>query len=417
MTFRWLPDAELDAHPRLTWFIEYVFDLALSALFRIEPIYPPDYHLPPGTLVVSNHQRDIDVPIIAPVLCRRQGMRFNWPLPFLASREDLFRHDFLAEYLHAWPRPVRRVLGRISLGRFFRAMRVEPIRRVREFSLAEAFADLPHADDDRQWLNARGRYERDTQNTIDVDERNKLPERRAWGLRRLHCEARRTLAPEFRAIVDAQLQRFAGLLDAGRVVYLAPEGRNSRNGRFGRMRAGAWELVQRSAEPPPILPLALSYDALQPGRRVRAIVQVGTPLQAYAANDRGDFDSMLETQIRKLYPFNTSHLISRFLVAGPDTFTTDDFAHWLSYARDQLAAARFMLDPRLAHSDCGALAVKRLAWLRRAGLVTRADDGWNNRWPQDSAPSWRTPACIVRYCDNTLEDYRQALAPQMKLQP
>src|SRR5699024_4803142 len=165
-----------------------------------------------------------------------------------------------------------------------------------------------------------------------------------------------------------------------------------------------------------ILPLTLSYDALQRGR-LHAIVHVGTPLHAYAADDRGAFDSMLETQIRRRYPFNASHLISRFLVAGPEAFTTANFGRWLAHARERLATAGLMLDPRLAASPIDTLATQRLAWLQRAGLIAHTNRGWRNDWPAATPPSWRSPAAIVRYCDNALEDYQQALAPGLMLQP
>lgn len=416
MTFKWLPDAELDPHPRLTWFAECCCDVALSALYRIEAIYPPDYRLAPGTLVLSNHQRDADVPILGPVLCRREGLRLNWPLPFFASREDLFRPDFLSEYLHSWPRPLQRLLLKLPLAWFFRVMRVEPLRRVREFTLAEAFSELTVGDDKVCWLNDRGRYEMAANDGDFPDVRGQSPARRAWGLRRLHGQARETLGPEFRATVDTHLERFVDLLDAGRVVYLAPEGRNSRNGRFGRIRAGAWELAQRAAAPPPILPVALSYDPLQSGR-LRALVHVGTALDAYSTTSRGRFDDMLELAIRRLYPLNASHLISRFLVAGSETFTTDDFSRWLGHARDELTAAGFPLDPQLARGEVCALAAKRLGWLQRKALVEPTPAGWSNRWPHDALPGWRSPSAIVRYCDNALDDHLRALAPELNLSP
>lgn len=416
MSFRWLPDAELDPHPRLTWLIEYCFDLAISRLYRIDVHYPPGYRLAPGTLVVSNHRRDVDVPILASVLCRRQGLRLDQPLPFFASREDLFRRDFLSEYLHAWPRPLQRLLGRIPLAWFFHAMRVKPIRRVREFSLSEAFSELPDPGEKVHWLNARGRHEWATGERNNPGRPGKPPNRRAWGLRRLHGKARRTLQPDFRATIITQLEHFAGLLDAGRIVYLAPEGANSRDGRFHRLRAGTWELVQRAAQAPPILPLALSYDALRAGR-LRPIVRVGTPLAAYPVHDRGHFDTMLKIQIRKLFPLNTSHLISRFLVWGPATFTTHDFADWLERARDQLAQTDSVVDPELAHCDTHTLAATRLDWLRHSALVSRTQSGWRNDWPQHSEPGWRTPAETVRYCENALDDHLRALAPNLLLRP
>lgn len=413
---QWLPDAELDPHPRLTWLAECCFDLVIRRLYRIDAHYPPDYHLAPGTLVVSNHRRDIDVPLLASVLCRRSGLRPEQPLPFFAGREDLFRRDFLSEYLHAWPRPLQLALGRIPLAWLFRAMRVEPIRRVREFSLTEAFSQLRNPDDTAHWLNGRGRLERMNGTRNNPGRHGKPMERRPWGLRRLRGEARQALDPEFRATVATQLERFVTLLDAGRIVYLAPEGANSRDGRLGRIRAGAWELVQRAAVTPPILPLALSYDALRAGR-LRAVIRMGTPMIRYATDQRGRFDAMLRTQIRRLFPVNPSHLVSCFLVHGPTTFTTDDFAHWLGHARHQLSATRCSLDPEYAHADLAHLAIKRLKWLCRAKLIARTQGGWRNNWPQDTQPSWRSPAGTVRYCDNALADHLQALAPELTLRP
>lgn len=416
MAFHWLPDAELDPHPRLTWFAECGFDLVVSTFYRVNALYPSDYRLAPGTLVVSNHLRDADVPILTSALCRRKGFRMQWPMPFFASREDLFRRGFLAEQLHAWPRPIRLVLGRIPLTRLFRVMRAEPIRRVREFTLAEAFAELPATDDTACWLNERGRCETAAASNSPVRAGNDPPGRRDWGLRRLHHQARQLLAPDFRATVSAHLDRFAGLLDTGRIVYLAPEGRNSRDGRFGRIRDGAWRLVQRAAAPPPILPLALSYDRLRAGR-LRVVVNIGTPLETYEATARRGFDSMLQMQIRKLYPLNASHLASRFLVSGPAAFTTADFADWLEHARARLVAAGVTLDPELARGDTLAVAGQRLNWLRRKAQVARTRGGWRNQWPGDAPAGWGRPAHVVRYCDNALDDHLAALAPDLTLSP
>lgn len=412
MAFDWLPDAEHDPHPRLTWFGEYCFDLVISRLYRIDSNYPPDYRLAPGTLVVSNHLRDADVPILACALCRREGVRINWPMPFFASREDLFRPDFLDEYLQGWPQPLRSLLGRLPLAWLFRIMRAEPIRRVREFTLADAFSELPKTHNLVHWLNHRGRNEIET-NTPNQD---KPPEHRDWGLRRLHGQARQTLAPDFRATVAGQLQHLAELLDAGRMVYLAPEGRNSRDGRFGRIRAGVWQLVQRTASPPPILPLSLSYDALQPGR-LRAVVQVGRPQQAYATTRRNDFDAALEQTIRRLYPLNMSHLTSRFLANGPATFSTNDFAEWIDNARGQLVSAELNLDHRLSHANCHDTAERRLNWLQRKHVIKKDRGGWRNHWPDEAQPGWDRPENIIRYCDNALEDHLQALAPHLSLKP
>lgn len=412
----WLPDAELDPHPRWTWFATCCFDLGLAAVYRIQAIYPPGYRLRPGTLVISNHLRDADAPIIASALCQRKWLRVAWPLPFFASREDLFWPDFLSTYLQAWPRLLRWAIAKIPVAGLLRSMRVEPMRRVPEYTLDEAFAELPPTDNNSHWLNTRGRRETAAIRVSNFGSEGKPWRRHDWGLRRLHRQARQVLEPKFRAAVSAQLERFAGLLDAGRVVYLAPEGTASRSGRFGRIRGGAWAITQHTETPPAIQPVALSYDALRAGR-LRAVVHIGAPLESFVASRRRDFDAKLETRLRHLYPLTASHLTSRFLVAGAPTFTTDEFAGWLDYARGQLAEAGATLDPRLARGQTRTLARKRLRWLRRKGLVARTRQGWANRWPNDAEPGWAGPASIVRYCDNALDDHIQAVAPGMSLRP
>ncbi len=418
MTFSWLPDSDFDPHPRLTWFTECCFDWTVHVLYRKEVIVPPGYRLDPGTLVVSNHQRDADIPVLTTVLCRREGLYLRWPMPFYASREGLLRRGFLAEHMSHWPRPLRALLGTISIAWFFRIIRVEPLRRVPEYTLNEAFADLNlHSGSARAAaLNTRGRRETAAQQSRGHGARDVYT--RFWGLRRLNAEARKALAPGFRATIAAQLTGFAEHLDAGRVVYFAPEGTISRNGRFGRIRAGVWLLTRLAVTPPPILPTALSYDPLGPGR-LRIIVRVGTPLREYDRTDRGRFDAALKKEIRTLYPVNASHLVSRFLVAGPETFTAEDFAQWFARALAAVTDGGFTTDPLLSRSAPAALAGERLAWLARKGLIERDGKAWRKRRVHDAVPGWRRPADIVRYFDNALADLTGALAPTLadKLTP
>ncbi|MGH6717363.1 MAG: 1-acyl-sn-glycerol-3-phosphate acyltransferase, partial [Bradyrhizobium sp.] len=341
---------------------------------------------------------------------RREGLYLRWPLPFYASREDMLRRGFLAAHLSGWPRPLRALIGTISLAGFFRIVRAEPMRRIPEYTLGEAFAELAQRKDASResWLNARGR--RESANGASPPRIGDDMLTRFWGLRRLNAAARKALAPEFRATIAAQLAGFAERLDAGRVVYLAPEGTISRDGRLGRIRAGPWRLARLAAAPPPILPAALSYDPLGPGR-LRVIVRVGTPLGEYDTNDRRRFDAMLEKEIRTLYPVNASHLISRFLVVGPDRFTAEDFARWFARAVATVTDCGLTTDPLLSRRVPAMLAAERFAWLAKKGFIERDGEAWRNRWPRDVEPGWRRPAEIVRYLDNALADLVQALAP------
>lgn len=414
MSFNWLSDAELDPHPPFTWLTACCFDLAMRAVVRNAEIIPPDFRLDPGTLVVSNHLRDCDVPVLTAALCRRRGLRMLNPLPFCAAREDLFRRGFVGDLLSTWPRPVTWVLGRVPLEGLFRILRVQPIRRIREFTLGETVSALDNAGfggaDPRAVFCTRGRREITRTlgalpDRVDAIDPGRLGSLRLahWGLRRLRVRVLRELAPGFRATISGQIGRLVELISTGRVVYLAPEGVTSRSGRFGCVRAGAWEVYRRCAKSPPVLPVALSYDPLCSGR-VRAVVGIGQALPAIDASCRRDFDARLRVEILRLSAVTCSHLASRFIAVGPREFTTQTFARWLAHAGGAARQAGLTLDPLLSNVPPFRLAHQRLGWLARRSLIARRDRGWRNLWHADVQPAWATPAAVVPYLHNALDD-------------
>jgi hypothetical protein len=414
MSFDWLSDAELDPHPPFTWLTACCFDLAVRAVVRNAEIIPPDFRLVPGTLVVSNHLRDCDVPVLTAALCRRRGLRMLNPLPFCAAREDLFRRGFVGDLLSTWPRPLTWLLGRVPLEGLFRILRVQPIRRIREFTLVETLSAVRAAGfanaDPRDIFCVRGQREIIGQlgslpARVDAIDAERLGSLRLahWGLRRLRPSVLRALGPGFRATISGQIGRLVDLISTGRVVYLAPEGVTSRNGHFGCLRAGAWEVYRRCAKPPPVLPVALSYDPLCSGR-VRAVVGVGQALPPIAADSRREFDARLRVEILRLSAVTCSHLASRFIAVGPREFTTRTFARWLAHAGSAASQAGLTLDPLLRSAPPIELARVRLAWLARRSLIARGNRGWRNRWTANVQPAWATPAAVVPYLHNALDD-------------
>lgn len=421
MSFRGIPDAGLDPHPRLTWAIEMGFDVGVRLLYRKQEIWPADFTLEPGTLVVSNHQRDSDVPIIGTALCHRRGLRFRWPLAFFVAREDLFRTGFLTEYFSAWP-VLGPLVGLIRLRWFFAAARAYPMRRVREFSLLETLdavcaAGLGHAPT-TEVFNARGQRElrqrcgRLPAQVVEL-ERRRLRALSHWGLRRLRLRALHQIAPGFRATVRRQLEVYAGLLDAGRVVYIAPEGLISETGRFGRVRLGTRWLYRQAAKRPAVLPVALSYDALAPGRRRRVIVRLGRSARGLDASSEAAFATQVRRLIQELYMLNPSHLLARFLLVGPRQFSSSEFQTWMRRATGLAAKWQVPLDPLLAHA-ADELWARRLRWLQRRRLIGQGAVGWRNLLDREARPGWQQPANIVRYLDNALRETAPDLSRELQ---
>ncbi len=420
MTFRWLPESERYAHPRLAWLLQLVFDVVVRRLFRVEHDLPPEFVLPPGTLVVSNHLRDSDAPILGSLLYRRVGLRMHGRLVFFVMREDLFERGGLANLLYACPQPIMYLLRRLPLRWFFALVRTLPMRRLREFTWHDTLRELVRSGQGElspaAVFNARGLRELHTclgtvPARVDAIDPWRLGRMRVacWGLRRLALPALRQLAPGFRAVVARQLQDLARRLDDGSSVYLAPEGHISMDGRFGRIRAGTWQLGRMCGAPLRCLPLAISYDPLGPGH-ARAIVRVGTMLTELDVADSRALAHAVRRAIIARRVVTPSHLLARFLAVHTGAFATAELVAWLDRAKAATRAAGVELDPVFARMTTGTLVAQRLPWLRRKRLVSGRADAWRNLWTADTPPGWMRPDGIVRYLANALADFSPELA-------
>lgn len=405
-----LPTAADAAHPVGNWLLQMGFDLWIRMCYDREVVMPENFALAPGSLIASNHQRDVDGPMLGIVLAQRHGLRFASAPPFYATREDLFRPGILARLTVHWPRPVSALLGHISLAWFFPLGRTEPMRRVREFTLGEtlhALLDAGMRDADcSALLNARGQRELGARHATladCIDRSNPAILEEWWGLRRLKVATLKTIAPAFRATVDAQLARFARRLDRGDCVYFSPEGTISMDGHFSRARAGFFRLVHLAAKPPWVQPMALGYDTLSPGRS-RVVVRIGQHFRADATLDRRAFDAALRRTVLQLAPVTPSHLLARWLLHGPFSFTRNELAGWMVRGHTALRAVHPSLDPLFARQGVASIAKARLRWLERNNLVVRRGDAFKSTCPRDASPGWRAPAEIARYLDNNLAD-------------
>lgn len=421
--FDWLPDADRDPHPRLTWLTECAFDVVVDTFYEKEEILPEGYKLEDGTLIISNHERDSDVPVLTTTLCQRRGRFIRYQLPFYASREDILRPGFLRELLLSlgWPEIIAWPAGWIPLRWLLRIVRAKPMRRVREFTLKEALDALCRAglgdEDPRDWLRPstidelQHRLRGEVPHTIIRLKRKRLGNygRRFWGLRRLRPSALRRIAPDMRTTINTQLKGFARLLDQGRCVYFAPEGTITDDGGMGRIRAGTLRLFRYARRNPTVLPVGLSYDFFERGRR-RVVVNVGTPVQGLDSDTPRAFNKKLRDTLLSLRVATVSHLLARYLSTAPDQFTVAELTEWMTRARGALEENGIRLDPLLQRTtDMEELVRARLAWLSHHDLVSRAEDDvhWNNLWSRDKAPG-RDPAWIdARHLKGAFDDWNE----------
>ncbi len=413
MKVRWLPDPGCYRHPWLSWLFACLFDTVLRGMFRVEHDMPRAFRMAAGTLVVSNHLRDADGPLIGTLLCDRRGVHVRGHLPYFALREDLFQREAMANLLHGLPVRLLRLVAGIRLGWFLDNARALPMRRVREFSLHDVLRELSRAGlggaDPAGVFNRRGQREMrqhlgELPSRVDAIDPWLLGPRRDawWGLRRLSLSALRQLAPGFRRTVAEQLQRFAGLLDDGHTVYFAPEGSVSRDGRMGRIRAGTWRLVGMTATAPPVLFFVLSYDPFVTGR-TRVIMRTHQWTRCPAL-DPGSLGAAIRVEIRRRRVVTPSHLLAWFIAHHPDSFGSGELVAWLERAVSLLPGDGPELDVLLSSGPAARLVDERLHWLRRKRIVRHRRGHWHNTWVADTAPGWKSVAAQVGYMANAFAD-------------
>jgi hypothetical protein len=289
-----------------------------NAAFRVVVVGPRRFRLEPGTLIVVTHRRETDVPLICPPLYF--GARL-WRYPdermAFAARDDMFVPGFFAGFPPDLAPLGRRLLYRVGVGRFLLGIGVYPISSASVARVGELLREIPHArladvlpPELADGLRAR------------CDERGLPPlDRAADALRGEYADLlwqpvtrdeaagpdgfwdRRATqaAADFRRLVEV-------LRDRSLVVF--PEGRPSPDGEIGPLRRGLAALARR-ARPRWLLPIAIAYDPLVPGR-TRAVLTLGTCVAA----PREDLEETTLELLRKGTPLTVGQYVAYEVEAG-----------------------------------------------------------------------------------------------------
>ncbi|MDX6645585.1 MAG: 1-acyl-sn-glycerol-3-phosphate acyltransferase, partial [Miltoncostaeaceae bacterium] len=263
--------------------------------FRVEVLRRRGWRLRPGSLLVSTHRAETDVPLLASALYlggrvwlhRRPRMHF-------AARDDLFERGFFAGFLPRLGPRGRRALAPLSAGGLLPLIRAHPIGSATSLSLGRALAALPAEArlgpdllPDAALGALAGRaaeLRRPAPRTVVEARRGEYADVlwRRYDRSELAAPALDAVWRRRMAEATGQLRWLVELMRAGEPLVLFPEGSPSPDGAIGPLRPGLGALVRRGA-PATIQPLAIAYDRLRPGRP-RAWVAFGAPLAPPAAD-------------------------------------------------------------------------------------------------------------------------------------
>jgi len=293
----------------------------VRSAFRAEFVRPRGWQLRQGTLIVSTHRAETDVPVVVLGL---YGSRDLWrhrhrPRMHWAARDDLFERGFFAGFLPGLGPRVRRALAPLSVGRFMSGLRVHPIGSAASLSLGRALAALPAGTELSPELLPPGAYESLTRRAAALGRRPPLTAGDVRSGKYADLLWQRYERGELPAgVFDAawrrrvaeatgQLRALMDLMRGGVPLLLFPEGRPSPDGSIGPLRPGLGALVRRGA-PAWIQPVGIAYDPLRKGRP-RVVLAFGEPQPAPAK----DVEDAVLRALRLATPLTCGALVASHL--------------------------------------------------------------------------------------------------------
>jgi len=392
------------------------FYLVPRLLYRLHVEGAGRYRHRPSTLIVVNHKRDLDSVILPPTLYFN-GVRPRRPLWF-AGREDMFVRGYLATYevVPAW---LRRLLYEIDLTAVLRTLRILPIRRFRERTMAEAlrevvqvYGDRPAAEvlDPSEATVLMRRHGSDTRLSASLSWEFRQNWRRPARLRAFTPAWRPRLRLLQREVVARQLRALADLLTRGGILYMAPEGVISPDGRFQVFRSGLRGILAQVEAPLRVQPIAIVYDFMRPGA-LRVLITIGEEVPARRAP--GETEDILRRTLAGLQTMTCSQVASQVVWdlarAGRRSIGTSQFVAEVQAAAAALAEDGLRLDGALLDHRGPDRVAGWLRYAERCGAV-RGRRGEIRVVPEQflyrPATHWDNP---IRYCANEVQSVRQAL--------
>jgi 1-acyl-sn-glycerol-3-phosphate acyltransferase len=330
--------------------------------------------LDPGTIVVSTHRSDHDVPLIcgtiyfATSMWRRRDVRLAF-----AVRDDLFEPGFFGGYPYGLPLRLRRLLWPLSVGGSLeRRLACIPIRSATTMRLVQLLRMAPALALDRLPGDVAPAAERRAHELgLRRPEHGGSLLRPEYGDLLWRLVARREVdAPEldelWRRRAAAALEdfrRLVGVVRGGGRLLLFPEGRPSPDGEIGPLLPGLSALVRRSAAAF-VQPVGLAYDPLA-GRRTRAYVSYAEP---FAVPQEGVAEERVLETLRAATPLTVGQLAAEAALDGgrvPDAVAAAAVAQARASGRpvdpELLAAPRESLERAVAAARRAPAETTRLA--------------------------------------------------------
>lgn len=285
-----------------------------------------NFYYRPSTLIVTSHKRDLDVVVIGPSLYFSGKGFSRFPIHFVAA-EDIFEQGFLAK-IAPFPQWVRRRLNSFNIGFLMKSLHAYPLRGIPERTVKEILFEVREIFGNCEIgriLKSKGR-EKFQIHARTVGEKEKLlclNDILHWDFREIWCQSGRinmlqgkeiqeVMQKRWREVIDKQLSWFVKILDRGGILFLAPEGTLSPDGKLCRVRDALYRLVWETKTPLHILPVNITYDFMTP-KKMPIFLNVGPEIDGLENLSRADLDALVRSRILSLSIITFSQLASFYL--------------------------------------------------------------------------------------------------------
>jgi hypothetical protein len=262
------------------------------------------------TLVVANHQHEIESPLIVADLAFGS---FAWRFPiFTVSSRRMWEPGFFATRI-PWLRPLLRT---VNLGWLFAGVGMQPIENELHsrpfvslaYMLTRRYGNAPVVDVFRE--KALERLPSEVSMLSDLlKPQNFVAGREIVTLSELNEPFRSEALKATRDDLEADLTHFEELQRAGATIFITPEGFYTGDGKMRRLR-GVLSRLQPLAS---IYIAGISYDPFV-GRRLSLLYRVVPSIDGIP----------LDVQLKARRPVTTSALLGTWLATVTTPFTADD---------------------------------------------------------------------------------------------
>ena len=306
--------------------------LVSNAIYRIEARGLENFTYRPSTIIACGHKRDMDVPIIIPLLYifKKPSRRPDLKLMYLAARDDVFERGFLTLYF-PWLDFLRPLIARSRLNRFFKMLQACPVKLPDEQTVNQLLHETWRLEGNlpldealgNEWQERLlGQVARPGQTIKDLIYQAPLKALGQYATPRMFKEP---LAGRIRqrhyATTVQQLHFITRILERGGTLIVLPEGRVTPDGRFCKMRAAVIRLVLQTRVETRLLPINLTYDFMDTAKP-NVTVLCGPEIDNLKHHSKNELAEIIRRKVAGLTCVTFSGLVSQSLIEAARVGTT-----------------------------------------------------------------------------------------------